>query len=57
MADEMLGPMLCSMHNLRHFQRLMADIRASIDGADWTGLMARWPVLASDEPVVPAPEQ
>ena len=57
MADEMLGPMLCSMHNLRHFQRLMADIRASIDASDWGGLVARWPVLAGDQPEVPAQEQ
>lgn len=44
MADEMLGAMLISMHNLRHFQRFMADIRATIPTDDWAGLEARWPV-------------
>jgi queuine tRNA-ribosyltransferase len=29
-ADEMLGPILVSVHNLRFYQRLMGDIRASI---------------------------
>lgn len=44
MADEMLGAMLISVHNLRHFQRFMADIRATILTDDWAGLEARWPV-------------
>ena len=56
MADEMLGPMLCSIHNLRHFQKLMADIRRSIETDDWAGLVARWPVLAADKPAAPAQE-
>jgi queuine tRNA-ribosyltransferase len=29
-AGEMLGPMLVSVHNIRFFQRLMADIRSAI---------------------------
>src|SRR3954454_9619558 len=29
-ANEMLGPMLASVHNTRFFQRLMADVRQSI---------------------------
>jgi queuine tRNA-ribosyltransferase len=29
MADEMLGPMLLSVHNLAHYQRLMCDLRAA----------------------------
>lgn len=44
MAGEMLGPTLVSIHNLRHFQRFMADIRASIPTGDWTGLLERWPI-------------
>jgi queuine tRNA-ribosyltransferase len=33
-AGEMLGPMLVSLHNIRFYQRLMADIRQAIaDGA------------------------
>ena len=30
-ASEMLGPMLVSLHNTRFFQRLMADVRRSIE--------------------------
>jgi queuine tRNA-ribosyltransferase len=29
-AGEMLGPILVSLHNIRFFQRLMADVRESI---------------------------
>jgi queuine tRNA-ribosyltransferase len=43
-VGEMLGPMLVSLHNLRHFQRLMADIRATILTDDWTSFETRWPV-------------
>jgi len=46
MADEMLGPMLITLHNLRHFQRFMADVRATIITDDWTGLVQRWPAAA-----------
>ncbi|MFW5653403.1 MAG: tRNA guanosine(34) transglycosylase Tgt, partial [Planctomycetota bacterium] len=44
-AEEMLGPVLVSLHNIAHFQALMMDIRASIGRDDWDGLLARWPVL------------
>lgn len=47
MAGEMLGPTLVSIHNLRHFQRLMGDIRASIGLGDWAGFFDRWPVAAA----------
>ncbi|MDX2146380.1 MAG: tRNA guanosine(34) transglycosylase Tgt [Planctomycetota bacterium] len=47
MAEEMLGPVLVSLHNLRHFQRFMADIRATIVSDDWKGLILRWPVASS----------
>jgi queuine tRNA-ribosyltransferase len=43
-AREMLGPILVSLHNLRHFQRLLLDIRTSIRDNDWSGLARRWPV-------------
>jgi len=46
MAREMLGPILLSLHNLRHFQRLMLDIRAAVREDDWSRLEARWPVAA-----------
>jgi len=56
MVGEMLGPILVSLHNVRHFQRLMLDIRASISNDDWSGLAGRWPVLTrkpAGEPGVP----
>ncbi|MFA6043508.1 MAG: tRNA guanosine(34) transglycosylase Tgt [Phycisphaerales bacterium] len=46
MAGEMLGPILVSLHNLRHFQRFMADVRETIGSGDWPGLVQRWPVAA-----------
>ena len=52
-ADEMLGPILVSMHNLRHFQHLMEDLRASLQSNDWEspgGFFARWPVARWSEP-------
>jgi len=45
-AGEMLGPILVSLHNLRHFQRFMADVRRTIVSDDWDGLLMRWPVAA-----------
>jgi queuine tRNA-ribosyltransferase len=42
-ADEMLGPILVSLHNVRYFQRLMADVRRTILGGDWQGFAGRWP--------------
>jgi queuine tRNA-ribosyltransferase len=44
MAEEMLGPILVSIHNLRHFQRLMLDIRRAIREDTWSDLARRWPV-------------
>jgi queuine tRNA-ribosyltransferase len=46
MADEMLGPMLVTLHNLRHFQRFMGDLRATIRSDGWQGFLSRWPVAA-----------
>jgi len=48
MAREMLGPILVSMHNIRHFQALMVDIRRAIRENAWLALLGSWPVLASD---------
>ncbi|QOJ01471.1 MAG: tRNA guanosine(34) transglycosylase Tgt [Phycisphaeraceae bacterium] len=59
MAGEMLGPVLVSLHNLRYFQRFMADLRSTIraeargdvggvgggGGGGWDAFAARWPVL------------
>ena len=47
MAREMLGPILLSLHNLRHFQRLMLDIRAAVRQDDWSRLEADWPIAAA----------
>jgi len=44
LAEEMLGPILVSLHNVRHFQRLMLDIREAIRQDDWSALARRWPV-------------
>lgn len=44
LADEMLGPILVSLHNVRHFQRLMVDIRAAIREDGWLDLARRWAV-------------
>jgi queuine tRNA-ribosyltransferase len=48
LAKEMLGPILVSIHNIRHFQRLMLDIRRAIREDTWFQLHQRWPVLASE---------
>jgi len=39
LANEMLGPMLVSLHNLTYFQRLLADARAAIAAGSY-GLFA-----------------
>ncbi|MFG0325822.1 MAG: tRNA guanosine(34) transglycosylase Tgt [Phycisphaerales bacterium JB037] len=50
MAEEMLGPILVSLHNLRHFQRLMLDIRQAVRDDDWFTLENNWPVLHAPAP-------
>lgn len=47
LAKEMLGPILVSTHNIRHFQRFMLDIRQAIIDNDWLTLGRRWPVAQS----------
>ena len=49
MADEMLGPTLVSAHNIRHFQRLMLDIRTAIREDAWSSLLVAWPCIGSSE--------
>ena len=44
MAQEMLGPILVSAHNIRHFQRYLLDIRRAIAQNDWSLIQRRWPV-------------
>ena len=50
MAEEMLGPILVSLHNLRHFQRLMLDIRRAIRDDDWLAFAREWPVAVPGLP-------
>lgn len=45
-ADEMLGPILASLHNLRHFQRLLLDIRRAIRDDAWSSIRGAWPCLS-----------
>ena len=51
-AGEMLGPILVSQHNIRHFQSLMLDIRRAIRDNAWSLLFGGWPVLASSIGVI-----
>jgi len=46
-SGEMLGPILLSVHNISHFQRLMVDIRRAIRENDWFSLSSAWPVLGN----------
>ncbi|MAT81849.1 MAG: tRNA guanosine(34) transglycosylase Tgt [Phycisphaerae bacterium] len=46
-SGEMLGPILVSQHNLRHYQRLMLDIRRAIREDAWSSLYRAWPVLGT----------
>jgi queuine tRNA-ribosyltransferase len=45
LAGEMLGPILVSLHNIRHFQRLLLDIRRAIRDNDWSLIRRNWPVV------------
>lgn len=47
MAGEMLGPILVSLHNIRHFQRFMCEVREAVRTDGWDGLASRWPVAAA----------
>ncbi|GAB5495416.1 MAG: tRNA guanosine(34) transglycosylase Tgt [Phycisphaerales bacterium] len=49
-AGEMLGPILVSLHNVRHFQRLMLDIRRAVREDDWLSFATRWPVAVDGLP-------
>ena len=48
LANEMLGPILVSMHNLRHFQRFMLDIRHAITDNGWSWFEEKWPVVTGE---------
>ncbi len=53
-AREMLGGILVSLHNLRHFQRLQLDIRRAIRDNAWSDFARRWPVAFTPENPAPA---
>ncbi|MFO7907362.1 MAG: tRNA guanosine(34) transglycosylase Tgt [Pirellulaceae bacterium] len=40
-ANEMLGPILLTIHNLTYYQRLMADIRAALEADQFLNFMQR----------------
>lgn len=44
-VEEMLGPILVTLHNLRFYQRLMADLRGAIRRDDWAWFLERRPHL------------
>lgn len=46
-CNEMLGPHLCTVHNLRYYQRLMARIRSAIENDDFSRFAEDF--LRSDE--------
>jgi queuine tRNA-ribosyltransferase len=41
LVDEMLGPILASIHNLAYLQRLMSRIRAAIEAGDFASFIAQ----------------
>lgn len=49
-AGEMLGPILASLHNLRHFQCLLLDIRRAIRDDAWSSIRGAWPCLSPTPP-------
>ena len=42
-CGEILGGVLLTLHNLRVYQRLMADLRATIPTGGWEAFYGRWP--------------
>jgi queuine tRNA-ribosyltransferase len=42
-AGEMLGPVLCSVHNMRFYQRFMADVRRAISAGGFGEFVSRDP--------------
>jgi queuine tRNA-ribosyltransferase len=46
-VEEMLGPILVSLHNIAHYLRLMADIRQAIEQGRFASFHAQWSALWS----------
>jgi queuine tRNA-ribosyltransferase len=55
-VEEMLGPILLSLHNVRFFQRWMADIRAAIRENRLASLVPPGPAEADPETTSPHPD-
>jgi queuine tRNA-ribosyltransferase len=57
MADEMLGPILLSIHNVTYYQRLVAGARLAIEAGAYSSFMAEklrgWSVRAEAEGIDP----
>ena len=48
MAEEMLGPTLVSLHNIRLYQRLMSDIRIALQLGTLSKVRDSWPCTRTD---------
>jgi queuine tRNA-ribosyltransferase len=46
-ANEMLGPMLLTWHNLQHYQDLMAELRQAIEAGRFEEVARRWEAASS----------
>ena len=51
-ANEMLGPMLLTWHNLQHYQDLMAELRQGIEAGRFEEVARRWeaPATKAEDP-------
>ena len=51
-ANEMLGPMLLTWHNLQHYQDLMAELRQGIEAGRFEEVAQRWeaPAAQAEDP-------
>ena len=41
-ADEMLGPMLLTWHNVHYYQTLMREMREALDAGEWDAFEAKF---------------
>ncbi|MBM3533080.1 MAG: tRNA guanosine(34) transglycosylase Tgt [Alphaproteobacteria bacterium] len=48
-ANEMLGPMLLTWHNLQHYQDLMAELRQAIEAGRFEEVARRWEAAEQPE--------
>jgi queuine tRNA-ribosyltransferase len=55
-ADEMLGPMLLTWHNLRYYQDLMAGLRAAIEAGELAEHAAALEAAMAESDIPPVPD-